>query len=106
MNSNLKNLKTIFLQMKGNGFDTDKPLKWGFYFVHDKRENLEYLVNELNSHDYDLEKLVFQHKSWTLMVSKVTILTPYELHKKNLEFNELAEKHQVSLYDGWDVEKS
>jgi len=43
---------------------------------------------------------------WTLHASKIDTLTPELLHKRNIAFNELADYCEVSLYDGWDVEKN
>ena len=45
------------------------------------------------------------NNEYTLHVSKVDILTPEKLHKRNLAFNELASYYSAIGYDGWDVEK-
>lgn len=60
----------------------------------------------MKDHDYKIEKLERdEDDEWTLQVSKVDVLTPEKLHKRNIAFNELAEYCNVSLYDGWDVEE-
>jgi len=42
---------------------------------------------------------------WTLYVTKIDILSPEKLHKRNLAFDHLADHCCVELYDAWDVEK-
>ena len=106
MQSELARLKVIFDQMNSDGFDTSRQLKWGFFFFDSSKTKLNNLYKELKDHDYVLEdlNLMDDHK-WRLHVSKKEILTPERLHKRNLAFNDLAEHCDVSLYDGWDVQK-
>jgi hypothetical protein len=108
MTTNLHNITEVFKEMQSNDFDTNSPLKWGFYFVDPNKEKLETLFEELKDNNYILEDIYLSEendKEWTLHVSKIEILTPDKLHKRNNAFNELAEYCEVALYDGWDVEK-
>ncbi len=92
--------------MLRDGFDTTEPLKWGFYFFDSDKIKLEALYEELKAHEYKLEDLnLMEDKEWRLFVSKVDVLTPEKLHRRNVAFNELADHCSVSLYDGWDVER-
>ena len=60
----------------------------------------------MEQHDYKVENFEKNDgNEWTLKVSKIDILTPEKLHKRNIAFNELAGYCDVKLYDGWDVEK-
>ncbi|MEI9807982.1 MAG: ribonuclease E inhibitor RraB [Bacteroidota bacterium] len=107
MISGLDNLIKLFHEMQADGWDTNSPLKWGFYFVDSDKEKLKRLFLELKEKNYILEKIYMVDHSdseWTLRASKNT-LTPEKLHKRNIAFNELANYCGVSLYDGWDVEK-
>ena len=108
MNSSLDNLIKIFNDMRTDGFDTDGSLKWGFYFADESKEKLQNLFTELEEKNYVLEKIHKvdkESRTWTLHASKIDILTPDKLHRRNLAFNELADGCEVELYDGWDVEK-
>lgn len=106
MRSDLSKLEETFNQMKNDGFDTSSQLKWGFFFFDTSKAKLENLYNELKDHDYVLEDLnLMDDQEWRLYVSKIETLTPEGLHKRNMAFNDLAEHCNVSLYDGWDVEK-
>ena len=106
MESSLLRLKTIFAKMVEDGFDVKNYLKWGFYFFDLDKTKLSILSKELQLHGYKYENLLhMDDKYWRLFVSSIDVLSPEELHKKNIFFNKLASQHNVELYDGWDVEK-
>jgi Regulator of ribonuclease activity B len=103
---NLKNLEKIFQKMENDGFEIEKPLKWGFYFFDENKEKLEKIYLELKNHDYKLEKYIkMDDNLWRLFVTKVEILQFQKLHRRNIAFNDLAKNFNIKLYDGWDVEK-
>ena len=106
MISSLDNLLDMFKKMNDIGFNTSAPLKWGFYFVDADKGKLQSVFNVLKDNNYLLEDIYLSDdKNWTLHVSKIDILTPEKLHKRNNAFNELADYCNVELYDGWNVEK-
>jgi len=92
--------------MSYDGWDVHSKLKWGFFFVDADKEKLMAAYEELEEKDYVLESICSSDDGkWTLHASKVDILTPDKLHRRNIAFNELAEYCGVELYDGWDVEQ-
>lgn len=106
MVSDLERLEVIFNKMADDGFDISEPLKWGFFFFDKDKSKLNDVFNELKDHGYKKEDVnQMEDNEWRLFVTKIDILTPEKLHKRNIAFNELAEHCEVSLYDGWDVEK-
>ena len=106
MNWNEENIINIFAKMASDGWNTDKPLKWGFFFFSQDEENLKLIFSELSDYGYDIESLhQIEDGNWVLQVSKTEILKSDKLHRRNIAFNELAEAYN-SIYDGWDVEKS
>jgi len=105
MKTDFPQLQDIFIKMAEDGFDTDSRLKWGFYFFDNDRTKLLEVYEELKDHDYILEGIEEFDDEWRLYVSKLDILTPEKLHRRNIAFNELADGCGVELYDGWDVEK-
>lgn len=97
----------MFEKMSRDDFNTTMPLKWGFFFFDTDRNKLLKVYEELKDKEYKLENIIqMNDKMWRLFTTKVEILTPEKLHKRNLAFNELAEYCSVALYDGWDVEKT
>ena len=106
MISDIERLKRIFERMNSDGYDVKNYLKWGFYFFDQKEGKLSKLSTELINLGYTFENLsIIEDGDWRLYVSVVDVLTPEELHNRNIYLNKLASNHNVALYDGWDVEK-
>ena len=106
MQVNIEKLKIIFKKMSKDGFNMEEPLKWGFFFFDGDINKLRKVFNELSGHNYQQEDLnQMDDGKWRLYVSKIDILSYEKLHKRNIAFNQLAEHHNIELYDGWDVEK-
>ena len=99
----LENVEALFHKMKDNGWNMNTPHKWSFYFYNQTANSAKLVFKELEDHSYNLETIKKLNGQWRLEVSKVDILTPIKLHKRNIAFNELAE-YFGSDYDGWDVE--
>jgi hypothetical protein len=104
MECNEDSIKKMFARMTSDGWDTTKPLKWGFVFMHNEPEALRSVVKELDGHTYAIDRFEENEDGlWVLAVSKNEVLTPEKLHRRNLAFNDLASYCGVALYDGWDV---
>lgn len=106
MESNLERILSIFEDIKSNKWDVESPLKWGFFFMSNDKRNFGKIYKELKDYNYKKESI---HKTddgiWVLQVSKIEVLEPEKLHRRNLAFKELAETYN-SIYDGWDVGKN
>lgn len=106
MTPNLNRLVDTFSKMNRDGFDTAGYLKWGFFFLDMSKERLLDVFKELHSSGYNLVSLEEKdNELWQLYVTKIDIMTPEKLHKRNIAFNELAQHCNIQLYDGWDVER-
>ncbi len=102
---NLEKIEIAFRNMSKEGFDLNSKLKWGFFFFDSSKTKLENVFNELKDSGYSEEFSKLEDGKWRLYVTKMDILTPEKLHKRNIAFNELASYCEVELYDGWDVER-
>jgi hypothetical protein len=106
MKSDFGKLEAIFQNMADDGFDTTKPLKWGFYFFDQHKSKLVQIYNELRDNNYVQEGIEqMDDKSWRLFVTKIEVLNAEMLHKRNNAFNDLVSHFDADLYDGWEVEK-
>jgi hypothetical protein len=104
MQCNLENVQAMFAKMAMDGWNTDAPLKWGFFFIHSSEKPLLKVFGELKDHGYILESIhQAEDEMWVLQVSKTEILGAEKLHRRNIAFNGLAQHCRVDLYDGWDV---
>ena len=107
MNSTLESLQEVFEKMKYTGIDVTRDLKWGFYFFDEDRGPLMRIYRELKSAGYRLESLAVNNEGeFRLHVSMIRILTPEQLHRQNIAFNELADQCCTPDYDGWDVKEA
>lgn len=92
--------------MQNAGFNLKNELKWSFFFINKTRSELEKVYDEMKEKNYRIEKLEeVDTGEWVLQVSKMDVLTPEKLHKRNIAFNDLADYCNIDLYDGWDVSK-
>jgi hypothetical protein len=106
MESNLERLMDMFSKMRAGGWDTTKPLKWGFFFMNSNMEPLEVAFNVLKEQHYKLESVhQADETTFVMQVFKIEKMTPETLHARNQSFNQLAEQLHIDTYDGWDVSK-
>lgn len=103
MECNLQTIQNTFESMSQNGWDVAAALQWGFFFQSEKKENLDNVYEELERYEYRLVVLERRNGAgWMMHVQKNEILAPEKLHRRNISFNDLAEKYSA-IYDGWDV---
>lgn len=106
MKSDLARLQKTFESMQQDGFNTNNPLRWGFYFYGTDKNKLQKMYDGIKDQGYDLKSIdAVNKKEWKLHLEKEETLSPEGLHNRNNSFNELAARFGVELYDGWDVEK-
>ncbi len=99
-------IKETFEELQQNGWDTSEDLSWGFVFNASDKEKLYNIFEELKGYNYEITKLEHTHNSdaWELHIAKDEALTFDELHRRNVEFAEIAHFFNAR-YMGWDVEK-
>ena len=106
MDTNLESLKETFERMRKEEFDIESKSLWGFYFIDTDKDKLLDVYNELKDSGYELKSLdQGDDNKWQLFVTKIDLLTPEKLNRRNIAFNELAMHCGIELYDGWDVER-
>jgi hypothetical protein len=86
----------------GTGWNVSGPMLWGYFFVDEKKSDLEKLKDQLMSDGYQFVRL-HRNDGWNLHVEKIEPHTPETLHNRNLALYALAAKYGVDCYDGMDV---
>lgn len=105
MEANFENIEAVFLKMADEGWDTEGPLKWGFFFYSDCEDKLKGIFSELVDREYTIDYIrETENSEWVLSVGKTEVLASDKLHRRNMAFNELSSAYD-SYYDGWDVAK-
>ena len=101
----LSKLETTFSRMKNEaGWDTNKPLLWGYFFYDHDKGKLEALGEKLDGFDiYPPEK---KDNTYILHIAEKTIHSPQTLLDQCNKLGELAVKNNIEVFDGWDVGKT
>ena len=104
----LPKMQSAFDQMeKEAGWDVKMELYWGYYF-------LEHEVSKLESFAKQLEKLGFriveiriasEDKEYLMHAEEHITHSPKSLFEKCHELAKLANKNEIEVFDGWDVEQ-
>jgi tetratricopeptide (TPR) repeat protein len=100
-----KNIEYIFNRMSLHGVDTKQPLLYGYFFIGTQKANLEKLKKEVVSQGYKVVRLekIENDSSYILHIEKIESHSVASLKKREKDLKDLAKKHAVESYDGWDV---
>jgi len=105
----LAQLQEMFADMRTKpGFSkwkVDGDLLWGYFFTSHDPKKLRPVAEYLSNHGYRIVSIYRAQDKSThfLHVERIEHHTPESLHKRNLEFYELARRFQLESYDGMDV---
>jgi len=110
--SQLDGIRQIFAEAKQqDNWNTDEPMLFSFYFVDEDADKLEKLGIELEEKGYDFigvfelgdEETDEATGEYLLHIDKDEKHTPESLAERNVEFQKLADEHEIETYDGWEV---
>lgn len=109
--SQLEGIRQIFAEAKSeDNWNLDEPMLYSFYFVDEDAEKLEKLGLKLEEKGYDFvgvfelgdEETDESTGEYLLHVDKEEKHTPESLAARNVEFQKLADQHEIATYDGWE----
>ena len=109
--SQIEGITEIFNDAKTeDGWDLTEEMLYSFYFVDESVDKLEKLGLKLEADGYDFvdvfelgdEETDKSTGEYLLHIDKVEIHTPESLAQRNVEFQKLADEHQLVSYDGWE----
>lgn len=109
--SQLEGIQEIFDEAKReDNWKADEDMLYSYYFVDEDAEKLEKLGDHLESKGYDFidifelgdEETEQPTGEYLLHIDRVETHTPRSLAERNVEFSKLAEKFEISVYDGWE----
>jgi Regulator of ribonuclease activity B len=109
--SQLEGIKEIFNTARTEDkWNTDEEMLYSYYFVDTSVDKLEKLGLQLENEGYDFldifelgdEETDKSTGEYLLHIDKVETHTPESLAQRNVEFQKLAEEHQLVSYDGWE----
>ena len=109
--SQLEGIRKIFDEAKTeDNWNLDEPMLYSFYFVDTDADKLEQLGVELEEKGYDFvgvfelgdEETEESTGEYLLHIDKEETHTPETLAQRNVEFQQLADQHEITTYDGWE----
>ena len=109
--SQLAGIREIFAEARReDGWNTDEEMLYSYYFVDANVDKLEKLGNHLENEGYDFvdifelgdEQTNQSTGEYLLHIDKVEKHKPESLAQRNVEFQQLADEHEIETYDGWE----
>ena len=109
--SQLEGINEIFATARNeDGWNTDEEMLYSYYFVDTDVDKLEKLGLKLEADGYDFvdifelgdEETDESTGEYLLHIDKVETHTPESLAQRNVEFQNLANEHDIASYDGWE----
>ena len=105
--SEVQRLQGRFAEMRGDGWNVDSDLRWGYFFFDPDAADLRRLGDHLATEGFRVVEMqkTDDGDEYVLHIERVERHTPETLAKRNEDFRHLAAQFGVHLYDGWDVGK-
>ena len=109
--SQLESIREIFNTARTEDkWNTEETMLYSYYFVDTDVDKLEKLGLELEKQGYDFldifelgdEDSDESTGEYLLHIDKEEIHTPESLAQRNVEFQRLANEHEIGSYDGWE----
>jgi regulator of RNase E activity RraB len=109
--SQLESINEIFNTARTeDGWNTDEEMLYSYFFVDTDVDKLEKLGLELEKQGYDFidifelgdDETDEPTGEYLLHIDKIETHTPESLAERNVEFQNLANKHEIASYDGWE----
>ena len=109
--SQLESIREIFNTARTEDkWNTEETMLYSYYFVDTDVDKLEKLGLELEKQGYDFldifelgdEDSDESTGEYLLHIDKEEIHTPESLAQRNVEFQRLANEHEIASYDGWE----
>ena len=109
--SQLDGIREIFETAKReDGWNLEEEMLYSYYFVDESVEKLEKLGHEIGNRGFEFvdifelgdEETEEATGEFMLQIDKVEKHTPESLAERNVEFQKLADEHEISSYDGWE----
>ncbi len=109
--SQIEGIKEIFADAKReDNWNLDEPMLYSFYFVDEDAEKLDKLGEKLEKDGYDFigiyelgdDETEEATGEFLLHIDKTEMHTPESLAQRNVEFQRLADEHEIKTYDGWE----
>jgi hypothetical protein len=100
----IEKIQEMYDNMHNNGVDTDIDMLYGYFFTNSEPEKLKQVASELKPKGFEFVD-IYQDEEGTywLHVERIENHNAKSLLELNKTLYEVADKFQISSYDGFDV---
>lgn len=96
-------IQSLYSQLTANGFDTQKPISYHYFFIDQNEQNLNQLKDILLKQNYKYVRTSKKAGKYQLEVEKIEAHNAASATQKGKSLNELAKTNNVETFDGFEI---
>jgi len=96
-------IQSLYTQLTANGFDTQKPISYHYFFIDQNEQDLNRLKDVLLKQDYKHVSTSKKAGKYQLEVEKIEAHNAASATQKGKSLNELAKVNNVEIFDGFEI---
>lgn len=96
-------IQSLYNQLTANGFDTQKPISYHYFFIDSNEQDLNQLKDVLQKQNYKYVRTTKNAGKYQLEVEKNEAHNASSATQKGKSLNELAKANNVETFDGFEI---
>lgn len=96
-------IQSLYSQLTANGFDTQKPISYHYFFIDQNEQDLNQLKAVLLKQNYKYVRTSKNAGKYQLEVEKMEAHNAASVTQKGKSLNELAKANNVETFDGFEI---
>lgn len=96
-------IQSLYSQLTANGFDTQKPISYHYFFIDQNEQDLNQLKAVLLKQNYKYVQTSKKAGKYQLEVEKIEAHNATSATQKGKSLNELAKANNVETFDGFEI---
>lgn len=96
-------IQSLYSQLTANGFDTQKPISYHYFFIDQNEQDLDRLKDILLKQNYKYVRTSKNAGKYQLEVKKMEAHNAASATQKGKSLNELAKANNIETFDGFEI---
>lgn len=96
-------IQSLYNQLNANGFDTQKPISYHYFFIDQNEADLNQLKTILLKQNYKHVSTTKKSGKYQLEIEKIEAHNAASVTQKGKSLNELAKANNVETFDGFEI---
>ncbi|MFY7911988.1 MAG: tetratricopeptide repeat protein [Emticicia sp.] len=96
-------IQNLYSQLTANGFDTQKPVAYHYFFIDSNEQDLNRLKDILQQQHYKYVRISKTSGKYQLELEKIEAHNAASATQKGKWLNELAKANNVETFDGFEI---